>query len=215
VPFIQFKREDGRGERKENLPAPPRIHFKLPEEERPDLRANPTPFPTPFPTPHPTPFFDNPFSLLHFSLSLPVSSSLSLSLSLPSLLLSQVSIADDIAAAFGSMKNDYPELPFAMGFSGDKNEHQQDAWDLHMNKDGSIPPARVVSSSTVASATATATGSVSEKDENVVMETIATALAGGENDYPELPFPTGYSGEANNKFRDAFDYGMTKGSGKN
>jgi hypothetical protein len=113
------------------------------------------------------------------------------------------------------MKNDYPELPFAMGFSGDKNEHQQDAWDLHMNKDGSIPPARVVSSSTVASATATATGSVSEKDENVVMETIATALAGGENDYPELPFPTGYSGEANNKFRDAFDYGMTKGSGKN
>ena len=43
----------------------------------------------------------------------------------------------------------------------------------------------------------------------------AAALAGGENDYPELPFPTGYSGEANNKFRDAFDYGMTKGSGKN
>ena len=52
------------------------------------------------------------------------------------------------------------------------------------------------------------------RDEHVVMDTIAMALAGGENDYPELPFPTGFSGDAK-KSKDAYEYGMTRTGGKN
>lgn len=127
-----------------------------------------------------------------------------------------------MATAMGGFaKNDYPEFPFPMGFSGTKNE--KDAWDLRMSKDGT-------SSSAFKRPVATKAPSISKpedepsvldipsdissSDEHVVMDTIAMALAGGENDYPELPFPTGFSGDAK-KSKDAYEYGMTRTGGKN
>jgi hypothetical protein len=130
-------------------------------------------------------------------------------------------LMENIGAALGSAKNDYPELPFPTGFSGTKNE--KDAWDLRMSKDGT-------SSSAFKRPVATKAPSISKpedepsvldipsdissSDEHVVMDTIAMALAGGENDYPELPFPTGFSGDAK-KSKDAYEYGMTRTGGKN
>jgi hypothetical protein len=116
-------------------------------------------------------------------------------------------LMENIGAALGSAKNDYPELPFPTGFSGTKNE--KDAWDLHMSKDGTFPKRSMATADDEPSVL-----DVSEGDEHVVMDTITMALAGGENDYPELPFPTGFSGDAT-KSKDAYEYGMTPTGGKN
>lgn len=94
-----------------------------------------------------------------------------------------------------------------MAFSGIK-AHKKDAYDYHMNKESTIANSKEMMDFVV-DEKLTLNG-----DESTVMKTIAAAFGSESNDYPELPFPTGFSGNKK-RSRTAYDYGMTKGSGKN
>ena len=126
------------------------------------------------------------------------------------------SFFQSIFSALGSEKNDYPELSFPMAFSGNKADKKVyesyktlffNAYDYHMNKDSTIANSKEMMDFVDEESTLNG-------DESTVMETIAAAFGSEINDYPELPFPTGFSGNKK-RSRTAYDYGMTKGSGKN
>ena len=122
------------------------------------------------------------------------------------------SIAD---AFFGTFEgNDYPDLGFATGFSGDPHKHTLDAWNYKLDfgtkkalsrqiqgaapvrpRRGSAFPAAVPTEELLSDVIEDA--AKSPVDAYMANE-IKRAFAGtGQNDYPALETPSGYTGTAN------------------